>query len=884
MVKSRDDATTAGSNRVSDPAHSLVEREGALAILSQCLIGARARAGSICLVSGEAGIGKTTLLRHAAAEHAAIGRWVWGSCDPLSTPRVLGPLHDAARQIGGILAERLFTGAPRESIFTSLLDVIDEERRPTVLVLEDLHWADQATLDFLLFVGRRIAARPLALLVSYRDDESSSDPLFAATVGALPAEVVRRVPLGPLSPAGVATVAARAGRSVAGLHETTGGNPFFVTEMLASDGGLTPTIRDAVIARTRFLSPAARDALDLVAIMPRAAELDLLERHLGVDLGGLREAVHAGLLVAEERTVAFRHELARHAIDDAVDALRQRALHARVLGALIDRRETIGDVPLARLVHHARAADDQDAVHRFAPAAAREAVAASAHREALSHYELALSHGARLPSDERAELLEGWSVEAYLSGRTTDAIEARRQALTIWTTAGRHDRAGAALRWLSRLHWWAGDPANAERAGEEAVHILETLTAGHELAMAYSNLSQLHMLAGRNAPAIEWGERATALARAIGDTEALAHALVNVGSARIQQGDESGADMIEEAFSVASQARMDDHAQRALVNLATLRLEQRDYGRAGPAFERALAYAESHDLDAYAQYLGGQRARLHLERGAWVLAERDARRILAQREYPGVTTIPALVVLGTIQARRGDPDAGVTLARARERAYATRELQRVGPAAAALAEHAWLDGDVLTTIAEAERALEMAREAGHQWLIGELAFRLYLAGRAVDATTAAPPWRLLLSGDWRGAAAAWDDIGCPYERGEALACGDEPAMREALETFDALGAARRARVLRRAMRDRGLRVPVGPRRATRANRAGLTRRQMDVLRLIAEGCTNQEIADRLNLAPKTVDHHVSGILQKLGAETRRAAVRAARRLDILTEG
>ena len=870
---------------VDASAHPLFEREHALATVAGRLADAATRAGSICLISGQAGIGKTALLRQVATSHADAARWFWGSCDPLSTPRALGPLHDVARRIGGVLAERLFTGAPRESVFNGLLDALDEERRPTVLVFEDLHWADQATLDLVLFVGRRIAARRVVLLVSFRDDEGASDPMFHATVGALPPDLVYRIPLAPLSPEGVAALAARAGRAertAATLHQMTGGNPFFVTEMLAGDDdGISPTIRDAVLARTRGLSPNARAALDLVAVLPQAPDVDLLERQLGLDFAALRELTQAGLLMADAGTIAFRHELARLAIESAGDDLQRRALNARVLAALVDRRETIGDVPLARLVHHARAAYDGDAVRRFAPLAAREAARASAHRESLSHYELALAHASGLNEEHRAELLEAWSVEAYLFGRVTDAIEGRRQALAIWTTTDRQHRAGAALRWLSRLHWWAGNPAAAQTAGLDAVRILETETPGHELAMAYSNLAQLEMLAQRDDAAILWGERATALARSLGDTEALAHSLTNVGNVRLRRGEEAGAVMIEDAFTMASEAQLDDHAQRALVCLATTRLELREHHRAEREFERAMRYADAHDLDAYLHYLGGQRARLHLERGEWILAERQARRVLAEREYVGVTTIPAIVVIGTIQARRGDAEAADTLARARERAYSTGELQRIGPTAAALAEHAWLAGDFATAIAEAEPALEMARRANDPWLIGEFAFRLHVSGRTSDSSGAAEPWRLMLAGDWRAAASAWEGMGCPYERAEALALGDEAATLAAIAAFDALGAVRRAGVVRRALRERGLRVPAGPRRATRTNAAGLTPRQMDVLRVVAEGCTNQEIAERLFLAPKTVDHHVSAILEKLGAATRREAAGAARRLGLL---
>lgn len=876
--------TTSGDAVARRP-HSLLERDAALAVLARLLDAARDGAGAVCLVTGEAGIGKTALLRHAAALHTGDARWVWGSCDPLSTPRALGPLHDAARALGGTLAERLFVGAPREAVFAGVLDALDEERAPTVLVIEDLHWADQATLDFVVFLARRIAGRRALLLVTTRDEEAATDPLFLATIGTLSGDVVHRLSLEPLSADGVAALAARAGRASEGLHETTGGNPFFVTEMLTAAAETIPrTVRDAVLARARVLSPAAQAALDLVATIPGGAELDLLERGLGVDVGGLREAMRAGLLVASERAVAFRHELARLAVESALDALARRELNARVLHALADRRETIGDVPLARLVHHARAAGDVEAICRWAPPAAAEAAAASAHREALHHFELALAHGTRFTPLERATLLEGLSVEAYLLGRTTDAIAARADALAIWRDAGAVERAGAAQRWLSRLYWWAGDPENAARAGDDAVRTLETLPPGRELAMAWSNVAQLRMLAQDDAAAIEWGERAVDLARTLGDDEVLAHALVNLGTARLRRDGAPGAARLEEAFAMASAGRMDDHAQRALVNLATTRLERREYAEAERAFSRALAHAEAHDLAAYAHYLMGQRARLRLECGDWDLAEADARSTLVQRTYPGVTTIPALVVLGTIQARRGDAEAAATLARAREYAYPTREVQRIGPTAAALAEDAWLAGDVAATVAEADHGLAAARAAGASWAIGELAWRLSLAGRDVDAAGAAPPWRMMLDGRWRDAAAAWAELGCPWERAEALALGDEAAMREALTVFDRLGAPRRARILRDAMRARGLRVPAGPRSATRANPAGLTARQVDVLRLVAERYTNEEIAERLHLAPKTVDHHVSAILGKLGVATRHAAARAARERGLVGEG
>ena len=243
--------------------------------------------------------------------------------------------------------------------------------------------------------------------------------------------------------------------------------------------------------------------------------------------------------------------------------------------------------------------------------------------------------------------------------------------------------------------------------------------------------------------------------------------------------------------------------------------------------------------------------------------------------------VDALVPLGLLQARRGDPGAAATLQEATERAFATSELQWVAPVAVARAEYAWLHGDDRRAAEEAARVLELAEQAGHRWFAGELAFWLRLAGESPPVpAVAAEPHQLLLAGDWRAAAGAWRKLGFPYQRALTLACGDQDeAQLEALAALDGLGARQTAQRLRRQLRRRGtLRVPRGPTRATAANPAGLTGRQVEVLGLLAEGLTDAEIAARLSLSVKTVGHHVSAVLAKLGVGSRREAAAAARRL------
>jgi DNA-binding CsgD family transcriptional regulator len=694
---------------------------------------------------------------------------------------------------------------------------------------------------------------------------------------------VRRLHLEPLSEAAVAELARRAGRPAAGLRDLTGGNPLLVTQVLAApDAGVPLTVRDLVLARAGGLPTDAREVVRLVAVVPTRAELWLLEQALGPPPAAVEAGVSAGLLVAGDEGVGFRHELLRRAVEGSLPALARRELNRRVLEVLA--AAPAGRVDLARLVHHAREAGDAEAVLRYGPEAARQAAAVAAHREAVGHYRAVLAEAERIPAAARAELLEGYSVEAYLSGLSREAVTAREAAVELREAAGDRERLGASLRWLSRLHWWDGGRQAAEAASARAIAVLEPLPPGHQLAMAYSNQAQLDMLGNRIGTAMGWAARAIELARRLDDQETLTHALTNIGSARLQDGDLGGRADLEEAFQVAAAAGLADHAARAVGNLATISAEIRDDRHAREDLDRALAFVQAQELSGWVQHVLGHRARVRLDQGDWAGAERDARAALAEPVEGGARVVDALVPLSLLQARRGDPRAAATLREATDRAGATSELQWTAPVAVARAEHAWLHGDDRRAAEEAARMLELAERAGHRWFAGELAFWLRLAGAPARApAVAAEPHQLLLAGDWRAAADAWRELGWPYQRALALTCGDrDEALLEALAVLDGLGARQTAQRVRRQLRRRGtLRVPRGPTRATAANPAGLTGRQVEVLGLLAEGLTDAEIAARLSLSVKTVGHHVSALLAKLGVGSRREAAAAARRLGIV---
>lgn len=864
------------------PQTRLLEREPFLEQLASILAEVRAGIGRTVLVSGEAGIGKTTLVEHFTRQHEQAARVLWGACEALFTPRPLGPVHDVAFQTQGELRKLLDAEANRSAIFSAFLGELHHSQSPTVVVFEDLHWADEATLDLVKFVGRRIHRTKAMLILTYRNDELGADHPLRFVLGDLPRTYTHSLPLPLLSKAAVAALGLGKGRSIEALYDVTGGNPFFVTEVLASPGSAVPaSVRDAALARKAWLSPAAKEVLDLVSVVPGRMEHGLLEAVLAPEAAILEECIGTGMLHAGADGLAFRHELARLAVEEALSAPRRQSLHAQVLAAL-DRR---GQVEAARLVHHAAQAGDGDAVLRLAPRAARQAAALGAHREAASHYAAALRFADALAPEQRAELFEARSYECYLTSQIQEALDARASALALWQQQARPLDQGRCLRWMSRLSWFVGRKADMERYAEEAVALLQSLPPGSELAMAYSNRAQLHALANESEAAIAWGSRAIALAEQLGDVETLVHARNNVGLALLQQHDDAGWAMLEESLRPALAHGLEEHAARAYTNLACEGISHRAYARAMRYLDEGIAYSKERDLDAWSLYMTAWRARARFEQGLWDEAEEDAGWVLDHASISPIARIPALIVHAWIGVRRGEAAADLLLDEARALALETGEVQRIGPVAAARAEAAWLKGLAEAAVAEARAAFDLALSHRDARAIGELAFWMWRAGgRAAPPPGCETPYALHMAGDWQAAAEAWQRLGCPYEEALALADGDEAAQFKALDIVERLGARPVAERLRRQMQERGVRgVPRGPRPSTKDNPYALTARQMEVLGLLAQGMTNTEIAQRLFISAKTTDHHVSAILAKLGVSSRAEAAAFARDHHLLRE-
>jgi len=859
-----------------EPSTELLERQGELDALAALLDDVREqRRGWLVLVAGEAGVGKTALLRRFCDERRSSARILWGACDALYTPSPLGPLIEVAESSGGEV-EALVRGAAKPyEVATALMHELGRHA-PSVLVLEDVHWADEATLDVVRLLGRKVEGVPALLLVSYRDELDRVHPLRVLAGELSTSRAVRRLRVDPLSPEAVARLAEPHGVDAVALYRNTGGNPFFVTEVLAgADAEIPNTVRDAVLARAARLSPEARDLLEAVAAVPPRGETWLLEALAPEAIDRVEECLASGMLSSGPEGVVFRHELARLAIEESLPSDRRVILHRKALGALA--APPTGSPDLARLSHHAEAAGDAEAVLRFAPEAAVRAASLGAHREAAAQFARALRFGDHLQLEERAELLGRRAAECYLADENDEAIEAQRAALQCYRKLGDRRREGDSLRSLSEILWCPGRVAESQRAGREAVAILEELPPGRELALAYGNLP---IFEGDFASS----QRALELAERLDDTQIVVRTLASLGFGESLRCMSEGVERLTRALQLAGRAGMYEDVARAFDYLALAFVHTRSYASATEYLDAGTRYCSEHGLELYRLYLLAYRARSELDRGQWADAAATAAAVV---NVPRASTMPrtiAQVVLGLVRARRGDPGQTAPLEEAWALSESTGESLRFEPAAAARAEAAWLEGKHEAVAGFTQTALELATRDKLPWAIGELASWRWRAGiEEAVPDQAAEPYAVQIAGDWSRAAELWTDLGCPYEAALALADADEEEpLRRALDELQHLGARPAAAIVARRLRSGGATgLPRGPRPTTEVNPVGLTAREMEVLALVAQGLRNAEIAEHLVLAAKTVDHHVSAILRKLDVRTRGQASAEAIRLGLI---
>jgi DNA-binding CsgD family transcriptional regulator len=469
-------------------------------------------------------------------------------------------------------------------------------------------------------------------------------------------------------------------------------------------------------------------------------------------------------------------------------------------------------------------------------------------------------------------LWEAKSQECFLTDQYDEAIAAVQEALSAYRYLGEKLREGDALRWLSYIVWCPGRTEESRRAAREAVSLLETLPAGREMAQAYLRLAGSWEAAAASGQARAWARRAMELAEQLGENDVVVGALGIIGR---YQRPEEGTDILERALARAhheAPAAVVAHTYVALVEVA---VAHHRHNVARRYLEEGISYCGDRGLDLHRLYLLRAQAQSELHQGHWDKAASTASAVLRIPRTSITPRIHALVVLALVRARRGDPGHRDLLEEAWELAEPTGELPRIAPVAAARAEVAWLGGDSSAVDEATAGALSVAIENEAGLVIGELTLwrrRAGLPGGTLPAAADGPYIHHLADAPDQ-AAQLWASMGSPYEAALAWAdSDDEGCLRRALEELQRLEARPVVAIVARRLREKGaLKLPRGPRLTTRQNSYGLTKREVEVLGLLASGLTNSEIAGHLVLSVRTVDHHVEAVFRKLGARTRAEA-------------
>jgi DNA-binding CsgD family transcriptional regulator len=854
----------------------LLERDAPLRALDAALDEAARGSGSVVLVSGEPGSGKSALVSRFVDDRADAARMLVGICDDLAIPRPLGPFRDLEDELPAEVAEALREGSPPGEFASRLVRELRGEPRATALVVEDVHWADQATTDALTIVARRLPELPVVLVLTLRPGELEPAHPLRSAIDAMQRSTMRHIELVPLSRAAVARLA---GDDADRIYELSRGNPFFVTELLAHGAEpFPPSLANAVLGRVARLEPGTRRLLELVSVVPGRIPIRVLDLADPDWSLAAAPAERRQVLTSDAKHIRFRHELTRAAVRSSLPHGRRRLLHRRILDAMLQ----LGADP-ADLVHHAEAAGATDVVAEHALTAARRAAATGANREAFAHFQRAAELAAdRLPAAEQMVLFEDVAHSAWLTGHLDASLAAISRAIDRADQLGDAVVHGRCLRLRARLHWFQGDGQAAWRDACAAVHHLEVRGPSPELAHAYAQASELSMLASRSRDTVRLGQRA--LRHAGDDDMVRARARTSIGAMRLQL-DIDDVHPLLAAVDACVGTDGHDETVFALVSLAFIHLM---WVRPEPArvhADQARAFARAHELDGMAAFVDGLLAWLELRAGridqaTASVADRRSARTVADGT---IAAQQARTVLTELAVRRGDAEAGERLAGLVALADRTGELSWIVPALELQVEHALTGGTPLPL----DRFDQVTAIVGSQPLTsGCMAARVAawasVCGRKQPFTgKAPPPHAAMIAGDWQAAADAFGDVGWRHDRALLLSLLEtEDALAEALDIARSLSARPlEERVIRRMRRLR-FTVPRGPLATTQANPAQLTARQLEVLRLVRDGHRNARIADLLHISPRTVEHHVAGIFDKLEVSTRAEAVARCAELDI----
>lgn len=824
--------------------------------------------GQIALIRGEAGIGKTSVARaltHSIADQAHI---LWGTCDDLLAPRPLGPIVDMALDEPSL--NHALTAEDSNSVLTALMELFTRALRPTVAVFEDVQWSDGATLDLLNSVGRRIDRTHALMVMTFRDPLPMNHPL-GVVFGDLPQSRTHSIQLSPLSRHAIISLSENEAQG-SRVWELSDGNPFLASELINSPPGRIPvSVTDAIRSQVARLTGRGEGLVKLVSVVPGRMELALLDE-IDPDLSSnVSETEELRLLQIQADTLAFNHELAREAVEQSLTESDRRQLNMAVLEA----SESLG-LDVSRLAHHARQANDVDAMIRFLPSAASEAARASSHREAVSHLEALEPHLDRLPQGDRAQIHELWATEEGLvSGR---GIHHALIAAETHRTLGDLNGLGASLLRAARSGWFSHETAakDASLALILAKRAIDELSEDESetLAAAYAYLAHHAMVHIRHDEAIQYAQRALSLSPEPGATQCTA--LISIGVVKNETNYPTGDPILTAASAMARSLGLQREWWWAQLNLILGAAANKEIDRSRERNDSTRAEIGDDDL-AVTSFHILKVAEYAIMSGDYQTAESTLETLGRQTDISAwwLAWSRALV-----QLRRGDLRAAESSTHFRRVADALGEPHPLFHASTLSAEFLYVF-ERTDTDATARNLKSLAQVVSFDipWWIADLALWLWLDGHIDQIPErAADPVHWLAAGQWQKTANWYADKGLPYEQAVALSLGDKPARMRALNIADQIGARALGSKFRHQLRADGFKgVPRMPRVNGQPNPFGLTARQSDVLELLAKRLTNQEIAQRLFISPRTAEKHVAAVISKVGAADRHEAVSVARR-------
>ncbi|MEU8122036.1 AAA family ATPase [Spirillospora sp. NPDC049024] len=923
------------------------------------------------LLGGDAGLGKTRLIREFARE--ADARTLVGGClelgsDGLPFAPFTTVLRGLVRDIGidgvaglvprgdtGALARLLpefgepesdsASGEERARLFEVVLALLERlaESGPVVLVIEDAHWADRSTRDLLAFLIRNLGTAPLLIVMTYRSDElHRTHPLRTLLAGLERLERVRRVELGRLArPDVAALVTELLGQTpppglVERIEARSEGNPLFIEALLDDDGTLAcelpESLRDLLLAGVQRLPEETQEVLRDASGGSTRIEHALLAVVSGLDDAALtrvlRPAVAANVLVVDGDGYAFRHALIREAVHDDLLPGEYTRLHTRYAEAL---EKEPGLVPAGRLwvelSYHWTQAHDSTWALVASWRAAGEARKAVAYAECLAMLERVLQLWDKVPDAaerigaDHTTVLESAATAAQHAGEYDRGIKLVSAALKeVEAADGERDTARwAALReQRGRMRYQVARPGFVEdlRAAVEALPV-EPPTILR--ARALSTLGNYVRITTSPDEARESALESLAIARALGDPVAESEALITLFCAHTDYEDEGRLTVIRETAERSGDFQV---LLRYYVIQSHFLEGVGRHEEAAAIAGRGTELARQHGVArTQGTFLSINQAEPLVSLGRW--DEAMAVMNHAMEQDPAITTRTSLLVLsGWVALVRGD------LATAKERLAQSREIMKLRLKWRKTQDYfstLWLDASIALAEGRAEAALDaldpvlelvgLPDDARYAWpalvvgaaACGELGDaaedRLRrLEKRAADLGTSGPLQHahcltfaaemarargILDRTAWEEAAAAWEALANPYYRARALsraaeaalAAGDHEAATAALHTAAELADGLGTRPLAEGIADLRRRTRM-PRRGDASAPLGLTPREFEVLRLVAEGRSNRDIAEELFISVKTASVHVSNILGKLEVASRGEAAATAHRLAL----